>query len=170
MHRVVVSGVGCISSLGHTAPAHIAATREGKSGFGEITLADTERLNFKVAAEIKDFDPNRHLDRKTVGMADRVAQLALVAAAEAIDDSGLAFADELAMDTVVIVGTGAGGMTTVDDNFRRLYAEGAQRLHPFVVPKLMANAAASQITMAHGITGPAWSVASACSSANHGPP
>lgn len=167
MHRVVITGVGCVSALGLTASAHIKATREGISGLATATLVDPDRLNTKIVAELKGFELADYLDRKTIGMVDRVAALALVAGAEAIADSGLAFDGELAELTAVILGTGVGGMSTVDENFYRLYAEGAQRLHPFVIPKLMANAAASQITMAHGIKGPAYSIASACSSSNH---
>lgn len=167
MHRVVITGAGCVSALGLTAAAHIQATRDGTSGLATVTLVDPDRLNAKIVAELKGFDPASYLDRKTLGMVDRVAVFALVAGAEAIADSGLAFDGELSEQTAVILGSGVGGMTTVDDNFYRLYAEGAQRLHPFVIPKLMANAAASQITMAHGIKGPAYSIASACSSSNH---
>lgn len=167
MHRVAITGVGCLSSLGHTAAAHIAATREGQTGIATVTLVEPERLLAKMAAEVKDFDPADHLARKTLGMVDRVTVLALVAAAEAIADSGLTFDGELSEETCVILGTGVGGMTTVDDNFHRLYADGASRLPPFVIPKLMANAASSQITMTHGIRGPAYTVSSACSSANH---
>ncbi len=167
MHRVVITGIGCLSSLGLSAPAHIAATREGRSGVAETMLVDPAKLQSKMVAELKGFDPTVHLDRKVLGMVDRVSELALVAAAEAIADSGLSFEGELSQTTAVILGSGVGGMTTVDENFHRLYAEEAKRLHPFVIPKLMANAPPSQITMSQGITGPAWSVASACSSANH---
>ena len=167
MHRVVITGVGCVSSLGLTADEHIQATREGVSGLATLTSVDPDKLLAKMAGELKNFDPADYLDRKTLNMVDRVAVLALVAGAEAIADSGLTFDDELSELTAVILGTGVGGMKTVDENFHRLYAEGATRLHPFVIPKLMANAAASQLTMAHGIKGPAYSIASACSSANH---
>jgi nodulation protein E len=167
MHRVVITGVGCVSSIGLTASAHIKATREGVSGLATVTSVDPSRLISKLAGELKNFDPEKYLDRKTLNMVDRVAVLALVAGAEAISDSGLHFDGELSEQTAVILGTGVGGMGTVDDNFYRLYAEGGNRLHPFVIPKLMANAAASQLTMAHGIKGPAYSIASACSSANH---
>lgn len=167
MHRVVITGIGCLSSLGLTASAHIDATREGSTGVAECTQIDPAKLSSKMVAEIKNFSPEDYLSKKVLGMVDRVSVLALVAAAEAITDSGLSFDGELGEQTAVILGTGVGGMNTVDDNFHRLYAEDAKRLHPFVIPKLMANAPASQITMSHGITGPAWSIASACSSANH---
>ena len=167
MHRVVITGIGCLSSLGLTAPAHIGASREGRTGVAVATSIDPDKLLSKMVAEVKDFEPSDYLDKKVLGMVDRVSVLALVAANEAIADSGISFGDGLGPKTAVILGTGVGGMNTVDDNFYRLYGEGAKRLHPFVIPKLMANAPASQITMAHGITGPAWAVASACSSANH---
>jgi nodulation protein E len=167
MYRVVITGIGCLSSLGLSAPAHIRATREGQSGVAQITQVDPDKLQAKMVAELKGFEPEAYLDRKLLSMVDRVSVLALVAGAEAISDSGLSFAGELGAQTAVIIGTGIGGMCTVDENFYRLYGEGAKRLHPFIIPKLMANAPASQITMAHGITGPAWAVTSACSSANH---
>lgn len=167
MHRVVITGIGCLSSLGLTAAAHISATREGTTGVAEITQIDSAQLNSKMVAEIKNFAPEDYLSKKVLGMVDRVSILALVAAAEAIADSGLSFEGEFGEQTAVIIGTGIGGMNTVDENFRRLYADDAKRLHPFVIPKLMANAPASQITMTHGITGPSWAITSACSSANH---
>lgn len=167
MHRVVITGIGCLSSLGLTAAAHIGASREGKTGVAEATSVDPDKLLSRIVAEIKDFAPEAYLDKKLLGMVDRVSVLALVAAKEAIEDAGLTFDGELGGQTAVVLGTGVGGMNTVDDNFLKLYGEGAKRLHPFVIPKLMANAPPSQITMMHGITGPAWSIASACSSANH---
>jgi nodulation protein E len=167
MHRVVITGIGCLSSLGLTAPAHIRASREGKTGVAEATQVDPAKLLSKMVAELKGFTPEDYLDKKVLSMADRVSVLALVAAGEAIADAGISFEGGLGAETAVILGTGVGGMKTVDENFHRLYAEDAKRLHPFVIPKLMANAPASQITMMHKITGPAWSIASACSSANH---
>ena len=109
MHRVVITGVGCVSALGLTASAHIQATREGTSGLATVTLVDPSRLNAKVVAELKDFDPASYLDRKTLGMVDRVAVFALVAGAEAIADSGLTFDEELSEQTAVILGSGVGG-------------------------------------------------------------
>ncbi len=167
MHRVVITGIGCLSSLGLTASAHIRASREGKSGVAEVTSVDPQQLLSKMVAELKDFLPESHLDKKLLGMVDRFSVLAMVAAQEAITDAGISFEGALGEQTAVILGSGVGGMNTVDENYHRLYAEGAKRLHPFVIPKLMANAPASQITMVHGITGPAYSIASACSSANH---
>lgn len=167
MRRVVVTGIGCVSAIGNTAPEFLAALREGRSGIAEVTLAPVEQLNARVAAEVKGFEPEQHIDRRKLATLDRFSQFALVAAGEAIRDAGVEIDEALGRRTAVVIGTGVGGMTTMDENYHRLYAEGASRLPPFTIPKLMANAATSHISMTHGITGPAWSVASACSSSNH---
>jgi len=100
MHRVVITGIGCLSSLGLSAPAHIAATREGRSGVAETMLVDPAKLQSKMVAELKGFDPTVHLDRKVLGMVDRVSELALVAAAEAIADSGACLSDGIPVESV----------------------------------------------------------------------
>ena len=91
----------------------------------------------------------------------------MLAAREALEHSGLSFADGLSERTATIIGTGVGGQNTQDDNYKRLYREGAKRLHPLTIPKTMANAGASHISMEFGITGPSYTVSTACSSASH---
>jgi nodulation protein E len=167
MHRVVVTGIGCVSALGNTVPAFLDGLREGRSGIAEVTLAPIEKLNARMAAEVKGFDPAEHIDRRKLATLDRFSQFALVAAGEAVRDAGVEIDEALGRETAVVIGTGVGGMTTMDENYHRLYAENATRLPPFTIPKLMANAATSHISMTFGITGPAWSIASACSSSNH---
>ncbi len=167
MNRVVVTGLGIISAGGHNASDYWTTVREGRSCIGEITTIPTEGLNVKIAAEVKDFDPKDHFDRKQLGMLDRFAQFALVAAREAIDESGIVFDGEAAERSGVIIGSGVGGQSTQEESYQAIYAENRSRVHPFTVPRLMMNAAASHVTMEFGITGPAFSVASACSSANH---
>ena len=167
MAQVVVTGMGCISSLGPDAPSHVEAAIEGRSGIAPTTLLPPDRLPGCMVAEVKGFDPAEHIDRRRLGMTDRAAQFALVAAKEAVDSSGVEIDEDLGRRTAVVLGTGVGGMTTIDDNFRRLYQEGSTRLPPFTIPKLMVNAPASHLSMAFGITGPAWAVATACSSSNH---
>jgi nodulation protein E len=167
MHRVVVTGIGCVSALGNTVPAFLDGLREGRSGIAEVTLAPIEKLNARMAAEVKGFDPAEHIDRRKLATLDRFSQFALVAAGEAVRDAGVEIDEALGRETAVVIGTGVGGMTTIDENYHRLYAENATRLPPFTIPKLMANAATSHISMTFGITGPAWSIASACSSSNH---
>jgi nodulation protein E len=167
MHRVVITGMGCISALGHGAEACWQAMRDGRSGIGPIAAIPTELLNVRIAAEVKGYDPLAHFEEKRLVLLDRFTQFALIAAREAVAQSGLPRAGGLGEDSAAIVGTGVGGQTTVDDSFRRLYGEGVARVHPFTVPRLMANAAASHISMEFGITGPAFAVSSACASANH---
>ncbi|HLB80763.1 MAG TPA: beta-ketoacyl-[acyl-carrier-protein] synthase family protein, partial [Dongiaceae bacterium] len=111
--------------------------------------------------------PLAHFEEKRLVMLDRFTQFALIAAREAVAQSGLPRAGGLGEDSAAIIGTGVGGQTTVDDSYRRLYGERVARVHPFTVPRMMANAAASHVSMEFGITGPAFAVSSACASANH---
>lgn len=167
MQRVAITGMGCVSSLGPTVEAFWQACRAGRSGIGPITAFDPAPLNARNAAEARGFDPAGYFGAKQLTLIDRFTQLGLAAADQAIAQAGIDFGPELGRRTAVVIGTGVGGMSTLDENYHRLYAERASRLPPFTIPKLMVNAAVSHITMRFGITGPAWAVASACSSANH---
>jgi nodulation protein E len=170
MNRVVVTGWGVVSPIGQTAPAFWSNLSRGVCGIATATLIPPENLATlanKVVAEVKGFDPKKHFEDKQLIMLDRVSQFAVVAAREAIAQSGLTFEGGLADRAATIIGTGAGGQSTVEDNYRRVYVENAKRLHPLVIPKLMANAPASQISMDRGLRGPAFGVVSACASATH---
>jgi nodulation protein E len=168
MRRVVITGMGCIAGSGHTAAACWAAMRDGKSGIGPVVNMSTEILNVRIAAEVRGYDPLAHFDEKRLALLDRVTQFALIAAREAIAQSGLAFRQGgLGERTAVILGSGVGGQNTLDDSYKRLYLERNTRCHPLTIPRLMINAPASHITMEFGITGPAFVIGSACSSANH---
>ncbi|MCZ6523852.1 MAG: beta-ketoacyl-[acyl-carrier-protein] synthase family protein [Alphaproteobacteria bacterium] len=167
MRRVVVTGVGMISPLGGTKDEFWQAICECRSAIAPLTTIRTEGLIVSIGAEIKGFDPSDHFEKAQLPQLDRFSQFALVAAREAIADSGLEFGDGLGARTATIIGTGAGAQNTLDDNYRRVYSEGAKRLHPLTIPRLMFNAPASHITMEHGLTGPAFAVASACSSTAH---
>ncbi|MGH7124269.1 MAG: beta-ketoacyl-[acyl-carrier-protein] synthase family protein, partial [Stellaceae bacterium] len=167
MNRVVITGLGAVSALGRDLPAHVEALRAGRPGIGPITIIPTEGLITRIAAEIGGFDPNAFFESGKVALLDLCAQFALVAAREAVAASGHAFREGLGARTAVVIGAGVGGQTTLDENYYRVYAQNAKRLHPFTIPKLMISAAASHITMEHGITGPSFTVASACASANH---
>ena len=168
MSRVVVTGLGAVTPLGHTVTSYWENLKAGVSGLGPVTLASMpEELTQKVVAEVKDFDPLKHFPERQLSTLDRVSQFAVVAAREAIAQAGITFDMPLSVRTATIVGTGAGGMTTQDDSFRRIYLEKRSRVFPLTIPKLMANAPASQISMACGLRGPAFVVASACASATH---
>jgi nodulation protein E len=168
VRRVVVTGLGAVTPLGHTVPAYWAGLKAGQSGMGPITLTVTpEELTQKVVAEIKNFDPLKHFEERELSTLDRFSQIAVVAAREAIAQAGVTFDMPLSLRTACIMGSGVGGMMTLDDTYRRVYLEKKKRVFPLSIPRLMINAAASQISMHCGIRGPAYMIASACSSATH---
>lgn len=168
VQRVVVTGLGSVSPLGHTVGSYWDNLKRGKSGLGPVTLTPAnDELTQKVAAEVKDFDPLKYFAERQLSTLDRVSQFAIVAAREAIAQSGLTFDMPLSLRTATIVGVGVGGQTTHDDSFRRVYVDKRTRVFPLTIPKLMVNAPASQVSMDCGLRGPAFAVASACASATH---
>ena len=166
-HRVVVTGWGVLSSIGHTAESYWSNLSRGVCGIAPATIIPTDQLAQKVVAEVKDYDPLKHFDERALSPLDRVAQFGVIAAREAIAHAGLTFDGGLAEQTATIIGCGVGGQSTQDENYRRLYRDNARRLHPLTIPRLMVNAPASQISMHCGLRGPAFVVASACASATH---
>lgn len=167
-HRVVVTGIGSISSLGHDVPTIWDGMINGRSGIQRISRADADILHVKIAAEVKDYDPATHFTEKELPFLDRFSQFALISAKEAIEDSGVDFQkDGLHEDTAVIISSGVGGWTTIDESFTRMYETGQARAHPLTVPRMMISAATSQVSMKFGLNGPAFCVSSACSSGNH---
>lgn len=167
MNRVVITGMGCISALGHNAPECWAAMKAGHSGIGPIRNIPVERLKMAIGAEVRDYNPDEEFERKQVALYDRVSQFAMTAAREAIAQSGLSFEGGLGARTAAILGSGIGGQTTIDEGYQKLYGDNIARVHPFTIPRLMINAPVSHLSIAYGVTGPSFVVASACASANH---
>tara|TARA_R110000796_G_scaffold17064_10_gene52738 strand:- start:927 stop:2141 length:1215 start_codon:yes stop_codon:yes gene_type:complete len=167
MKRVVITGAGTVNALGMNVPDTVYAMREGTCGIGALEFRDVERLTIQIGGQIKGFDAQHVFSRHQISLYDRFTQFALVAAAEAVSQSGLDFTEELADKSGVILGTAGGGISTSDDNYRAVYEEGKNRVHPFVVPKLMNNAAASHISMGYDLRGPSFTVSTACASSNH---
>ena len=167
MRRVVVTGLGAVSALGCDTPSFWEALVAGRSGIGPLEGFPTNGLIIRVAAQARTYDPAAHFDSKQLDLLDRFSQFALVAAREACRDSGLDHTSGLGSRTAVVMGAGMAGKTTEDECFRQLYAEGAKRFSPFVIPRSMANAAASQVTMEFGITGPGLTISTACAASTH---
>jgi nodulation protein E len=167
LKRVAVTGWGVVSPIGLDAPAYWSGLVAGRCGIGPISIAPNERLRQKIAAEIKDFDPLVHFAPDRLKFLDRVSQLAVVAAQEAIAGSGLVLDDELRPHTACIIGSGAGGQITQDEVFRQFYEEKASRVPPLTIPKMMVSGPASHVSMHFGLEGPSYAVASACASATH---
>ncbi len=167
MKRVVITGAGTINALGHNAADTLEAMREGRCGIGELDIRDVDRLAVRIGGQVKGYDEHAHFNRQQIALYDRFTQFALMSAREAIGQSGLSFEGALAARSGVVLGTSGGGLTTQDENYRAVYEEGKNRVHPFVVPKLMNNAAASHVSMQWNLKGPSFTVATACASSNH---
>lgn len=167
MHRVVISGAGTVNALGHDVPETFAAMRAGKCGIGELEFQDVDRLAIKIGGQVRGFEAEGRYNRQQMSLYDRFTQFTLAAAKEAIEQAGLTFSGDEAAKSGVILGTAAGGVSTWDQNYRLVYEEGKNRVHPFVVPKLMNNAAASHVSMEWNLKGPSFTVATACASSNH---
>ena len=167
MRRVVVTGLGTVSALGLDTASFWQGLCAGRCGISPLDAELRERTLIQVGAQAREFDPAAHFEVKRIDLLDRFSQFALVAAREAVRDAGLTFDGELGERTAIVLGTGMGGKTTEDEAFRQLYGLRQKRFSPFVIPRTMANAATSQVTMELGITGPGLTVSTACASANH---
>ena len=167
MKRVVITGAGTINALGHNVPQTLEAMREGRCGIGPLDFRDVDRLAIKIGGQVRDFNADSEFNRQQMSLYDRFTQFTLLAAKEAIGQSGLTFTGDLAATSGVVLGTAGGGVSTWDDNYRAVYEEGKNRVHPFVVPKLMNNAAASHVSMEFNLKGPSFTVSTACASSNH---
>ncbi|MEM9349464.1 MAG: beta-ketoacyl-[acyl-carrier-protein] synthase family protein [Pseudomonadota bacterium] len=167
MKRVVITGAGTINALGHDVASTLKAMSEGKLGIGPLDFPNVDRLSVKIGGQVTGYDEAAHFNRQQVALYDRFTQFTLLAAREATAQAGLTFSGELAARAGVVLGTAAGGMNTWEDNYRAVYEDGKNRVHPFVVPKLMNNAAASHVSMEYNLKGPSFTVSTACASSNH---
>ena len=137
MKRVVITGAGTINALGQTVNETFEAMREGRCGIAPVTFRAVERLSIQIGGQVRNFTPDEVFNRQQLVLYDRFTQFSLLAAKEALEQSGLVFTGELAATSGVVLGTAGGGVSTWDDNYRAVYEEGKNRVHPFVVPKLM---------------------------------
>ncbi len=164
MRRVAVTGIGVVSALGLDRESFWNSLAEGRSGIAPLERVDRSLLRFKNAAEVHAFDPCVFMEPKEADQVDRFVHLAAAATAEAIADSGRAFSGA---ETAIVTGTSCAGKQTEDTAFHELYAQSKSRLNPLTIPRIMANAAASWISIRYGITGPAYTVCTACASSSH---
>ncbi len=167
MRRVVITGMGVFASTGKNTDSFHESLVQGRSAIRRIQQFDPSQLSVQIAAEIPDYDPLTYFPAKRLDLLDRFSQFALLAAKEAMDSSGLQLKDEERPRFGVATGTGMGGAQTFESGYYKLFAEHATRLHPFTIPKIMHNAATSQICMEFGAQGPSITTATACSSSGH---
>ncbi len=163
---IVVTGMGCVSALGHSVEAFWSALQNGRCGLGKLDVSAPFDLKVAVGGAIPAPDPGEMLEARRLPMLDRFSVLALVAAQQALAQSGLPL-EGGGHRTGCVVGVGTAGGETIDELYRRIFLEGAKRANVFTVPRVMPSAPASQISMAYGIRGPVFTVSSACASSNH---
>jgi nodulation protein E len=164
--RVAITGIGAVTSLGHDCASLWNGVTQAQSGIRPIVNIPTERLTVSHAAEVVGFDPAAHFEARRLPLLDRVSQLALVAAREAMENAGSPVAGADPARAGVVLGA-AIGQETFDSASQALYGENAKRLHPMTVPRIMPNAPASHLSMEFGLHGPCFATASACASSAH---
>lgn len=167
MRRVAITGLGIVSGVGNSVPEFWDKICRGVSGIAPIRLVDCSRMRFRNGAEVKNFDPATHFDSSKLALLDRFAQFVLISSREAIRDAGIEFGPETKKRTAIVTGSSIGGQTTQDEQFIEIYRHSRDRVHPFTIARTMANAGASHISMEFGITGPVFTISTACSSSNH---
>jgi nodulation protein E len=165
--RVVITGIGVVSPVGLTRDTFWRSLIAGECGIRAIQSADFDQLRFKHAADVQGFVPEDHLAPKDISLMDRFAQFAVVAAKEAMAQSGLKLTPAMLEDGAVVTGSCIGGRSAEEVGYRELYIYNRNRVHPLTIPLGMANAGASHISMQFGIQGPSYTVSTACASSAH---
>jgi nodulation protein E len=167
MRRVAITGMGAICALGRNVPEFAASLCQGRSGIAPIESTDRSQLRFQNGAEVQGYSHQPYFENRRADFLDRFAQFAVIAAREAVACAGVEWTPVLRETAAIITGSCVGGQSTEDIGFQEVYKLGHNRVHPLTIPKTMANAGASHISMEFGITGPSFTISTACSSAAH---
>ncbi|MGA9623913.1 MAG: beta-ketoacyl synthase N-terminal-like domain-containing protein, partial [Bryobacteraceae bacterium] len=167
MRRVAITGMGAICALGRNTAEFAEALRQGRPGIAPIEAADCSQLRFPNGAEVRGYSHQPYFDDRRADFMDRFAQFAVIAAREAVADAAVSWTPALRENAAIVTGSCVGGQSTEDIGFQEVYKLGHNRVHPLTIPKTMANAGASHISMEFGITGPSFTISTACSSAGH---
>lgn len=165
--RVVITGYGVVSPIGIGTDDFWNSLVSGKSGISRVTSFDASQFSSQICAEVKDFQPEKYIDKKKIRKMDRFSQLAFAAAKMAIEDAKLNMEKEDPFRVGVIVGSGIGGLSTVAAEHKVLLEKGPRRVSPFMIPMLITNIAAGEIAIAYNLQGPNYSLSSACATSNH---
>ncbi len=165
--RVVITGLGVVHSLGNDVETFWNAIKEGKNGIKTITKFDTTNFTTKVGAQIDDFDGTQYIDKKEAKRMDLFTQYAVAASKQAVTMSGLDFTTMDPYRTGVLIGSGVGGIETLEDNCKSLFEKGPKRVSPFFVPMMIVNMASGQVAIQFGVKGYNGSMVTACATANH---
>jgi nodulation protein E len=167
MRRVAITGLGVIAGPGRTACEFWNALLEGRPAIGKLESVDCTNLRFQNGSEVRGYSHRPYFEDRRADFMDRFAQFAVIAAREASTDAGIQWTPELRENSAIITGSCVGGQSTEDLGFVEVYKLGHNRVHPLTIPKTMSNAGASHISMEFGITGPSFTISTACSSAGH---
>jgi len=165
--RVVITGVGVISPVGNDAQTFWASLLAGKSGIGPVTHFDASEFPTRIAGEVKDFDPSAFMDKKDVKRTDRFVQFAIAATKMALEDARLKIEEQDPERVGVYIGSGIGGLATWEDQHRVLLEKGPRRVSPFLIPMMIANMAAGQVSIHFGLKGPNSAPITACATGTH---
>jgi 3-oxoacyl-[acyl-carrier-protein] synthase II len=165
--RIVVTGLGVVSPIGIGKAAFLESIKAGRSGVGKVSYFDVSTYPCHIDAEVKGFQADQFMDRKKMKRMDPFAQFAMAAARMAVEDAGIDFSKENPERCGVIVGSGIGGLQTIEAEHSVILEKGMRRVSPFLIPMLISNIASGEIAIEYGITGPNYSVSSACATANH---
>jgi len=165
--RVVVTGMGLIAPLGERVDSFWDRVVAGENGVSSVTRFECAQFDVRFGGECKEFDPFRYVDRREAKRLDRFSQFALAAAKEAVSSSGLDLARIDATRVGVVLGSGIGGLSELEEQHKRLLDKGADKVSAFTIPKLMVNAASGNLSIAYGARGPSIAVATACASATN---
>jgi len=164
---VVVTGLGVISPVGDNKEDFWSSLSRGKSGVGKLTHFEANAYDSRIAGQVNDFDPNLRLGKKEVRRMDRFAQFALVASLDAVEDARLNIEEEDINRIGVLIGSGIGGISTIEKQHSVLLEKGPAKISPFFIPMLIVNMASGQVSITLGVKGPNSCVATACASASH---
>ncbi len=167
MSRVVVTGLGLVTSLGNDLASSWEALCQGKSGVGEITAYDSSQFRVHFGAQIKDFDPTPYLDRKEVRRNDPYEQLAIASTKQALEQARLQITDDFADEVGVYIGSGIGGLVTLHDQFKILHEKGPDRISPFFINMMIVDGAPGVVSIMTGAKGPNWAAVSACATSGN---
>ena len=165
--RVVVTGMGAITPIGNSVEGFWSGIKEGKTGFGPITYFDTADYRCKLAAEVKDFDPAQYMDKKSARRMEQFCQFAVAAAGQAITDAGLTMEQEDPYMVGCSVGSGIGSLQAMEREYDRLKEKGPGRVGPMLVPLMISNMAAGNVSIAYGLKGKSLNVVTACATGTH---
>lgn len=167
MRRVVVTGMGAITPIGNSVEEYWQSLQEGKTGFAEITYFDTTDYKVHIAAEVKNFDPKNYMDRKSARRMEKFSQYAVAAAKEAMEDSGLDMAKEDPYRVGICIGSGVGSLQSIEREYAKLLDKGPSRVNPLLIPLMIPNMAAGNVSIQFGIKGKTIDITTACATGTH---